>query len=621
MKDKNTLIGLLLIGTIFTIFTIWNKPSAEEAEAARKKELAIQDEKKELEKEHAINNEPVAQLDTSKVTVPSTPKPSVEEKIITLETDKYIVRFNTKGGQIAGVWLKDYQTYQDFAKKDDTKTALTLFKNGDAKNGLVFDYKGKKVKASDLQFYVKSHKANAIVFEAEIEPGKTIQNQYILSKDAYDLNYTVKMKGFGGEVDAKNVALQWNMAFRKTERLFSEQRRITTIGLEYDKKGFDYLSEMKSDHQKAEESVKWVAYKQSYFSSILKPERPFRQDGTKFDVKVYGEDHPRLWTNLKDFYSTLALDLPNTEDASLSMSWYFGPNDYEVLKHYKSNYDDILNLGWGLFRWINIYAIQPLFNFLISDLALTAGLAILLLTVIIKLILMPIQWKMYTSSAKMRILKPEVEALNAKYPKPEDSMKKQMETMSLYRESGASPMAGCVPMLIQMPILLAVFRFFPTSFELRQKSFLWAEDLSSYDSIWNFGVNIWPYGDHVSLFTLLMAATTLVYTALNSSQMSQPQQPGMPNMKVMMYIFPFMMIFFFNNYASGLSYYYFVSTLLTIILMFIIKKFIVDEEKLKEKMAAKKANAVNGGGKKSKFQERLEAMQKMQQEQMKNRKK
>ena len=615
MKDKNTLIGLVLIGTIFTIFTVLNKPSQEELEDIRKNELAIQDEKAKLEKEQKEEKASTAVLDTTVVKEKKVPAVAKDAKIITLETDKYVVKFNSKGGQIAALSLKGYRTYKDFAADNDV--AMPLFKDGDAKNGLVFDYNGKKINTADLYFHVVSQKDNSIVFEAEVAPGKTIQNQYILNKDAYDLDYTVKMKGFGDDVNPKNVALKWDMAFRRTERLFTEQRRITTIGMEYDKDGFDYLSEMKSDDETAEDNVRWVAYKQSYFSSILQPERPFRKDGTKFEVKVYGEDHARSWTNLKDFTSVLALDLSSTEDASMSMNWFFGPNDYEVLNKYDANYDDILNLGWGLFRWINIYAIQPLFNLLISDLALSAGLAILLLTLIIKLVLMPIQWKMYTSSAKMRILKPEIDALNEKYPKQEDAMKKQMEMMTLYRESGASPMAGCVPMLIQMPILLAVFRFFPTSFELRQKSFLWAEDLSSYDSIWNFGVNIWPYGDHVSLFTLLMAATTLVYTAINSSQMTQPQQPGMPNMKVMMYIFPVMMIFFFNNYAAGLSYYYFISTLITIILMFIIKKFIVDEDKLKAKMATKKAEAANGGTKKkSKFQERLEAMQKMQQERM-----
>jgi YidC/Oxa1 family membrane protein insertase len=230
---------------------------------------------------------------------------------------------------------------------------------------------------------------------------------------------------------------------------------------------------------------------------------------------------------------------------------------------------------------------------------------------------MPVQWKMFVSSVKMKILKPEVDELNAKYPKQEDAMKKQMEMMTLYKESGASPLAGCVPMLIQMPILLAVFRFFPAAFELRQKSFLWAEDLSSYDSILDLGFNIWPYGDHVSLFTLLMSGTTLLYTYMNSGNVQQPQQPGMPNMKFIMYFFPVMMIFFFNNYSAGLSYYYFISTLISILLMVAIKRFFVNEDKLKVKMAERKSQSSANGSKekkKSRFQQKLEDMQRLQQE-------
>ncbi|MFM7472721.1 MAG: membrane protein insertase YidC, partial [Crocinitomicaceae bacterium] len=279
------------------------------------------------------------------------------------------------------------------------------------------------------------------------------------------------------------------------------------------------------------------------------------------------------------------------------------------------------NLGWGLFRWINLYAVQPIFDLLINN-GIGAGIAILLLTLILKTVLMPVQWKMFVSSVKMKILRPEIEALNAKFPNKEDAMKKQMEMMNLYRDSGASPLAGCIPMLIQMPILLAVFRFFPAAFELRQQPFLWAEDLSSYDSIVDFGFKIPLYGDHISLFTLLMAATTLVYTFMNSGNMQQPTQPGMPNMKVIMYIFPILMIFFFNEYSAGLSYYYFISTLISIIIMVVIKRFFVDEEKLKLKMADRKAKVTNtdGSRKKSKFQEKLEEMQRKQQEMLKNKK-
>ena len=636
--DKNTIIGLVLIGTILSVFTIWNRPSDEE-QKKQKQEIALQNkEKEELAKE--INKD-AAKNDSSKTANSSVEKSEIKDSIkdvqstenktiesiadstIILENNKFKIAFSTKGGMISGLWLKEFETYKNFAKNDGKVTSLELFGNGDAQNQLVFTMDGKNVETSKLPFTVKAKSKKAIVFSADLGNGRFVENHYTLKDNTFDLDYTVKMKGFGSSVNAKKVNLNWDLDFKKTERLFSEQRRITTICYEYTNEGFDYLSEMSSDSEDAEDDINWVAYKQSYFSSILHPEKPFNKKASDFEVKTFSKGHKKEWTHLKDFSSNLNIDIDNVDNGSFSMNWYFGPNDYSILKSYGDDYDDILNYGWGIFRWINIYAVQPLFSLLTNGGWAGAGLAIFLLTLILKLVLMPIQWKMYISSAKMRILKPEIDELNKKFPNKEDGMKKQMEMMTLYRESGASPLSGCVPMLIQMPILLAVFRFFPSTFELRQQSFLWAEDLSSYDSIWDFGTYIWPYGDHVSLFTLLMAVTTLIYTFINSSQMQTPQQPGMPNMKVIMYFFPIMMIFFFNNYSAGLSYYYFISTLMSILIMLAIKQFFVDEEKLKLKMAARKASASDNPKtkKKSKFQERLEQMQKAQQEQMKNRRK
>ena len=658
--DRNTVIGLVLIGIILSVFTIVNQPSEEEIKEQQKKELALKAKENAKKKESTKDKKTaVAEVKVDKNFVPKkdakgqqiktdkglvyvntktnedtviTVKPSKEStpvakevkgELTRLETDKLIIDFSTKGGKVAAVYLKEYESYKDFAKKDNKITPLLLFDDGDAVNELVFTMKGKKIKTGNRLFTVKSQTKNSIVYELDLGDGKTIENQYTLKDKAFDLDYTVKMNGFGSDVNPKNVMFNWEAAFRKTERLFSEQRRVSTVCFNGKEEGLDYLNEMGDDDAEAEEDIQWVAFKQSYFSSIIRPEKEFAKEGTKFKVRKYADDHEKMWSHIKDFKATTNLNIDNVNGGSVKMNWYFGPNDYETLHAYDQGYDDILNFGWGLFRWINLYAVQPLFTFL-SSTGMGMGIAILMLTIILKFILMPVQWKMFTSSAKMRILKPEIDELNAKYPNKEDAMKKQMEMMSLYRESGASPLAGCVPMLIQMPILLAVFRFFPSAFELRQKSFLWAEDLSSYDSVWDFGVNIWFYGDHMSLFALLMSVTTLVYTYLNSGNMQQQQQPGMPNMKVIMYIFPVMMIFFFNSYSSGLSYYYFISTLISILIMVMIKEFFVDENKLKAKMADRKANAAGGTTKvkkKSKFQERLEAMQKAQQEQLKNRKK
>jgi YidC/Oxa1 family membrane protein insertase len=618
--DRNTIIGLVMIGLILSVFTIYNQPTEEEIKK-QQQELALK-EKKEKEEKKAEKKEaetPVSSnvSDTTQAKVASSEN---KGELVYLENDKLKIFFSTKGGQVAAVYLKEYRTYEDYRDKKDN--AMRLFSEGDASNQLIIPLKDKTLKTANYIFSVTNKDDKSIEFTADLGDGKTVAQSYQLNDNKYEIGYDVKVKGFGGEVDPKNVLLHWDVAYRKTERLFSEQRRVSTICMKYDQEGFDYLSEMGSDDSEAEDKVKWVAYKQSYFSSILKPENGFAKEGSSFVVKTYNEGDKKNSSHLKDFSSSLNPGFKNVSDATVSFNWYFGPNDYEVLRSYDKEYDEILNFGWGLFRWINVYAVQPMFNLLV-DSGLSLGLAILLLTLIIKLILVPVQWKMFVSSAKMRIMKPEIDELNAKYPEKDDAMKKQMEMMTLYRESGASPLSGCVPMLIQMPILLAVFRFFPAAFELRQKSFLWAEDLSSYDSIWDFGVYIWPYGDHMSLFTLLMAGTTLVYTVMNSGNMQQPQQPGMPNMKVIMYIFPIMMIFFFNNYSSGLSYYYFISTLISILIMVLIKNFFVDEEKLKLKMAERKANNASNPKekKKSKFQEKLEQMQKMQQEQLKNKKK
>jgi YidC/Oxa1 family membrane protein insertase len=610
--DRNSVTGLVLIGLILTVFSIMNQPSADDYK----------------KKEKATTSKVVAKTASSKKAANAvsanagpeiTPndrqqaKKVVVGKIVSLENEDLHVDFNTKGGIVAAVYLKKYKSYKDFAAKKDA--SLCLFKNGNAYNQLVIPVGNQTIHTRNYQFEVVKQDANSIVFEAPLAGGK-VRQIYTLNK-SYDLDYVVELVDLKG-VANENVKLNWKADYNKTERLFSEQRRVSTVCFNQKNEGLDYLSETSNDAQDAEDEIEWVAFKQSYFSSILKPANAFPKAGTKFRINTFKGNTEKSWKVLKGYSATMALDFTNNK---ASFNWFFGPNDYELLRTYKSNYDDILNFGWGLFRWINLYAVQPIFNVLV-DYGMSVGIAILILTLILKLILMPIQWKMFVSSVKMRILKPEVDALNAKYPKQEDAMKKQMEMMALYRESGASPLAGCVPMLIQMPILLAVFRFFPAAFELRQQPFLWAEDLSSFDSIFDFGFSIWPYGDHVSLFTLLMAGTTLAYTFMNSGNMQQPQQPGMPNMKVIMYIFPIMMIFFFNNYSSGLSYYYFISTLISILMMVVIKRFFVDEEKLKVKMAERKSN--NAGGektkKKSRFQEKLEEMQRKQQEMLKNKK-
>lgn len=671
--DKNTLIGLGLIGAILVTFSMLNQPSAEDIkkqqkEAAKKEQQAEQsssnDEPTLVISENDIPEGWIAKKDDSGNTVldengaiviydtvrkidslfasPSVPvsKTSVKKNTtpqkkttfsalymhgegekFTLENNLIKAEISEKGGRVSSVFLKNYMTYSAFAANEEN-AYLQLFDEKNSASELIFKHKGEQIRTRNLKFEIAEKKDNSLTMRLSPEEGKYIDFIYSLKPDSYHLDVEYAIYGFQEDIDADQILLNWRMDMLRTEKAASQERMVSTVFF-HNEKGYDYLSEASEDYVTTEFSSDWIAFKQSYFSAILIPEKPFAANA-RLGISPFDKEHPKEKDYIKNYNALFNPGFSSTKNGSVHMQWYFGPNDYNILKSYNKNLEDIINLGWGLFRWVNIYLIQPIFVWLI-DFGIAAGIAILLLTIVIKLILTPVTWKMYVSSAKMRILRPQIDKLNEKYPKKEDAMKKQMEMMSLYKESGASPLSGCLPMLIQMPILFAVFRFFPSSFDLRQKGFLWAEDLASYDAIvsWETYVPFLSdiYGNHVSLFTLLMAGTTLIYTHINSGQMQQPQQPGMPNMKVIMYFFPIMMIFFFNNYSSGLSYYYFISTLTSILIMLAIKQFFVDEDKLKAKMEAKLANSSDGPKKKkSKFQERLEAMQQAQKDKMNQRK-
>ena len=610
--DKNTTIGLVLIGILLTVFTVINQPSSEDLKKARleqKKAEKIEKPKAKKQPESTAENDPKIIRDQQPNkgfdVLPLLPEAPIKK--IILENERLKIAINSQGAGLASVHLKNYHSYDQFIKKQSQ--ALCLFSDNDAENFLIIPG---ALSTKNLVFTAKESK-NKVELTGIVDQNRRVVVEYDLNEDQR-LNYSVRLEGFTTQEVAK-TQLKWYLNFRRTERKLKEQRKTTTICFQEKEHGMDYLSETSDDYEKVERPIEWVAFKQSYFSAILHAEKPFKAQDGKLLVSTFKEGSEKEFSHIKE----MKMSLTPTFDASNSakFSWFFGPNEYNLLASYDSDYDDILNYGWGLFRWINLYAVQPIFDLLVGN-GVGAGLAILLLTLILKLILMPIQWKMFVSSVKMKILKPQIEKINEKFPKKEQAMEKQTAMMGLYRDSGASPLSGCIPMLIQMPILLAVFRFFPANFDLRQQPFLWAEDLSSFDSIWDFGFNLWPYGDHMSLFTLLMSGTTLIYTYMNSGNMQQPTQPGMPDMRIIMYIFPVLMIFFFNDYAAGLSYYYFISTLITILLMFAIKRFFVDEEKLRVKMEERSAKATANPRKKSKFQERLEEMQRKANEAQKN---
>ena len=603
--DRNTTIGLILIGIVLTVFTVINQPSQEDikkAKEAQKKEKAETKPQKEANEGKKENAKPIQKNPASTAPIIA----QKEVKVVTLENENIKVQLSSLGAQLNAVYLKQFKSYDHYVK--GKQEPLCLFSEKDGNN---FLYLPGYTTTDQINFSTKAEK-DKVTFESAFDASHRIVIQYTLTK-SNQLDYSIRLDGFDSKV--KNEAqLKWYLNYRRTERKLKEQRKITTICFQEKEEGMDYLSETSDDYGVTENPIEWVAFKQSYFSAILHAEQPFKAGG-KLKVSNYPEGSEKEYSHIKE----MKMSLTPTFDAEnvAKFTWFFGPNEYNLLASYDADYDDILNYGWGIFRWINLYAVQPIFDLLVHN-NIGAGIAILLLTLILKLLLMPIQWKMFVSSVKMKILKPQIEKINEKFPKKEQAMEKQSAMMGLYRDAGASPLAGCVPMLIQMPILLAVFRFFPANFDLRQQPFLWAEDLSSFDSIWDFGFNLWPYGDHMSLFTLLMAATTLIYTYMNSGNMQQPTQPGMPDMRIIMYIFPVLMIFFFNDYSSGLSYYYFISTLFTILIMLAIKRFFIDEEKLKIKMEERTAKAATTPRKKSKFQERLEEMQKKANEAQKN---
>ncbi|MBI3133107.1 MAG: membrane protein insertase YidC [Bacteroidetes bacterium] len=638
--DKRSILGLLIIGAILLIFSIFNSNQQPEKNTTSAQDSTVQTTDAQTDKpvtngtlvpkRDSLGNQLIdsldrwvytdtltgrdtfivltqttetIQIDSAKLKLGSTP--NNPEELVRLENDLLIIELTNKGGKIKNVFLKKFKTYDAFVTEkaeplqliDSASTYAIEFFEGDIKRH-----------SDDYTFRFTDVSATGATAEMLNSTGRKVQFKYSLTEGKYDVDFQVSFKGFS-EADAKSISFRSDFKLRATEKYLPNEKQVAALFFKYNEESYDYLQG--NQWMPLEQTTQWVAFKQSYFAAILMSQTGFpRTEKSKISIKDLPETDS---TYVKQYKSTLDLGITSINN-TVDLKWYFGPNDYDILATYENGSEDIVDLGWGLFRWINVYAMRPMFKFFIGW-GMGIGMAILLLTIVWKLILSPVNYKMYKSSAMMKVLKPEIDELGKKFPKKEDAVKKQQAMMALYRETGVSPFAGCIPMLIQMPILFAIFRLFPSSLELRQKPFLWAEDLSSYDSILNFSFNIPFYGDHISLFTLLMSGTTLLYTWYNSANMQQPTQEGMPNLKYIMYIFPFLMIFFFNNFSAGLSYYYFISTLITIVIMWAIKRFIIDEVKIHAQIQANKANPVKK--EKSKFAQRLEEAQRLQAERSK----
>lgn len=589
--DRNTLIGMLLIGVIFIGFYFFNKPAEVEAETPTVDSTEVVEETQQLEEVNNNQLDSVA-FDSTQVFVPAT---ASAEKLFTLENKLLKVVISSRGGQVVQAQLKKYQTY-------DSLPLYLINRNADFNIQIQDD---KSYNSADLTFEGVQNSPEKVTMTLNAGDGKQLKYVYTIQPDNYMLGWDVVSSGMGGMMP-QNSGLQWEMQTLRHEKNLENERTVTQ--LEYKFANEDDVDDLSGTGEDSEEetNLKWIAYKQQFFSTILYNKNgDFAKAALASKSLDNSEDYTKLLVSKVDMNATAG-------DLNTSFGLYLGPNKYEVLKAYDQGFEELIPLGWGILGWINRGIVINIFNWL-EQYGLNYGLIILIIALIIKVILFPFTYASYRSMAKMRVLKPEIDELNEKY-KDQDAMKKQQATMELYQKAGVNPLGGCIPMLFQMPILIALFRFFPASIELRQQPFLWATDLSTYDSIFNLPFNIPFYGDHVSLFTLLMTVSTLIYTYMNQQLTGSNQQ--MPQLKYMMYLMPLVFLGVFNNYAAGLSYYYFVANMITFGQQWAIRSFI-DDEKIHAKIQEKKASPK----KENRFMRRMREVQEEQNRQQRRAKK
>ena len=522
-----------------------------------------------------------------------------EASVYKLSNDKVEIEFTTRGAQPYSVKINDYKTYDS--------TDLYLIKPEMSQMGISI-FAGENINTKDFVFQVAEHNDSTIVMQLPFAEGGYIQQRYVLPKEGYMLQNELSFVNMDGIIP-RNVSMfdiDWSVIIPRLEKGYKNEKQYSKLDYYFtgDKKP-EEIGRSRDAAKRIDTKVKWFAFQQQFFSAIMTADTEFAS--ADLDVKYFAENDPSR--NLMACSAKLRSDFrAGSDNVTVPYTFYFGPNDYSGLKAYDQKYEKIIPLGGWMVGWFSRLVIIPCFDFLGKFIS-NYGLVILLMTLLIKLIISPLTIKSYKSSAKMQVIKPEVDKLNQKYPNEKDAMKKQQAMMDLYQKAGISPMGGCLPMLLQMPILFAMFRFFPASIELRQQKFLWADDLSAYDSIWDFGVNIPLLGDHLSLFALLMAVTMFIYSKMTSAQMSD--DPNMAGMKFMsVWLMPIMMFFICNNLSSALSYYYLLSNIITMAMTWYIRKFVVTEEKVRADMMLR----ANQPKKKSKWQQKLEEAQKMQEQ-------
>lgn len=615
--DKKTIIGFLLMAVVLFGYTWYMQPSAEQKAAMQRyQDSLLQVENARLAEINQVESLPIdttveltvdehtAQLRSEYVDF--APFAEGEEQTLTLSNPQVSLTFSTLGGRLSQAVLNEYSTYDSLP--------LMLFNEANNDYGFIFKTQGRTISTADLYFVPElSADKRTLAMKLPFENGSSFEVHYTLPEEGYMLDMKIYQNGMEKILPRNTVDLDmyWTQKLRRQERGRMFEERNSALYYKFVGSDVERLSETEDEHESLSTGLKWIGFKNQFFSSVLIADHKF--NGARLESTVLPEDN----VYLKNYKAETTVDYDPTTAEGPSFRFFLGPNLYPLLKSYDKGLDSddklqlpkLIPLGYKFFRWINTGIIIPIFTFL-GKFFTNYGVIILLMTIIIKAVLMPLTFKSYMSSARMRVLKPQIEEINAKYPGQDKALDRQRATMELYRNAGVNPMSGCLPLLLQMPILLAMFAFFPSSIELRQQSFLWADDLSSYDAIFSWDAYIpiiTPYfGNHISLFCLLMTITNILYTKINMDSTGGGQQ--MPGMKFMMYLMPLMFLFIFNNYASGLSYYYFVSLLITIIQTYIFRKCINEE-----KVLAKLKENQKKPRKKSGFLARLEEAQRQQQ--------
>ena len=610
--DINSLIGFFLIGLIFIGWLYLNPPppALEQIQVDNDEEV-IEDDKKNSQDLSDILLESTIETEQDILSFESSLK---DDDNLIIEADKFIVEFSTKGGQISSLSLKNHFNYLgkpvNLIESDNSTFDLDFI----TKNGRQFNTKDQLFTPS----VTDKGSRKIISMKLVVKENVYIEYLYTINLDDYIIDLRINSNGFKNILDtSKKYNINWELNAFRNSKSISYENRYSYLTYYHDDSKIDYLS-ISGEDEDEEENVNWISFKQHFFSSVMISDAtPFKNAVFRSEDLVEDNSVDTLFT--KKFISKIPFDYVNSEFDN-SLKFYFGPNQFSQLKSYEIGLEESVDFGWGIFGVINKYVFVPLYKFLSG--IFPYGIAIIFMTIIVRIVLAPVLYKSYTSQAKMKILRPELDEINKKFK--DNAMKRQQEMMSLYRKAGASPMSGCLPGLLQIPVFYALFMFFPSAFDLRQKSFLWAEDLSAYDSVLDFGFYIPLYGDHVSLFPILASISIFFYMKMTTGQQmaSQPQpQEGMPDMtkmmKYMIYFAPIMMMVFFNNYSSGLSLYYFVSNLLSIGIMFTIKNYILDENKIRQQIQFNKSQPVKPP---SRFQRRMQAIMEEAEKQKNNKK-